>query len=575
MPFTFDRDDAIGTVIAVDTATVAVEVHDADDLRRLQVNHLVALLGGRASMHLIGVITSIRRRGTLPMEDDLDADDAEPASEDEIRVTLIGTLLDRVGERSYVFRRTLESVPGIGAPCFFLEGEHLTSFMQAIGRAAEDERPALLLGTYTLDADAKAYLDGNRFFQRHAAIVGGTGAGKSWTVARILEQVATLPSASATVLDIHGEYTPIADACGRGWRIAGPADLDLADPLAEGVLFLPYWLLTYEEMLALLLDRSEENAPNQAMLFSRAVVEAKRSRLEAEGRTDLLANFTLDSPVPYELDVVLGTLRELDTQMVPGQRGEIKGPYNGKLTRFIERLEAKRTDRRLGFLFGGGPSVLDYGWMERFCRALMAPKSGSGAGVRVVDFSEVPSDVLPLIASLVVRVVFSLQQWTQPEERHPIALLCDEAHLYVAARSGGGMVHQASLSAFERVAKEGRKYGVALVVISQRPAEVSHTVLSQCNNFVAMRLNNAEDRAVVRGLLPDNLGGFADIIPLLDVGEALVVGDATLLPSRIRVTPPETRPASATVDFWDRWAASDAPDGIAAAVEAVRRQTWR
>ncbi len=572
MLFDTKDEDAIGSVVAVDTATVLVDVPNPEDLRRLQVNRLVALLASGAGQRLVGVITHIRRRGAALDDTDRDGGEDEAPSEDEIKVTLIGTLLDRAGDANYVFRRTLESVPGIGALCFSLEGEQLTAFMRAIARGTASGGPALHLGTYTLDADAAAYLDGNRLFQRHAAIVGGTGAGKSFTVARIVEQVAKLPSASALVLDVHGEYAPIATACGRGLRVAGPADLDETDPLAHGVVFLPYWMLTYEEMLALLLDRSDQNAPNQAMVFSRAVVEAKRARLEAEGRADVLANFTVDSPIPYDLDAVIRRLRELDEERVDGRSSASKGgPFAGKLIRFIERLEAKRGDRRLGFLFGGA-TLDDYGWMERLCRLLMSPAAHGGAQVRVLDLSEVPSDVLPLVAGLVARLVFSVQQWTRREARHPIALLCDEAHLYVA--SGGASVHEAGLRSFERIAKEGRKYGVSLVVISQRPAEVSHTVLSQCSNFVAMRLGNAEDRAVVRGLLPDNLGGFVDVLPLLDVGEALVVGDATLLPSRIRVAKPAVPPLSATVDFWDRWAAHDAPDGLAAAVEAVRRQTW-
>jgi len=159
----------------------------------------------------------------------------------------------------------------------------------------------------------------------------------------------------------------------------------------------------------------------------------------------------------------------------------------------------------------------------------------------------------------------------EKDKQHPVALLCDEAHLYIPERHESG-VSEEGLKSFERIAKEGRKYGVSLTVISQRPAEVNRTVLSQCNNFVAMRLTNAEDQAVIRRLMPDTLGGFAELLPILDIGEALVVGDAAMLPSRIRIDEPIKRPSSATVDFWDRWAEETIENGIVVAVEALRKQ---
>lgn len=213
-----------------------------------------------------------------------------------------------------------------------------------------------------------------------------------------------------------------------------------------------------------------------------------------------------------------------------------------------------------------------YEWMQEFATVLLGSTTVRGAGgVKIIDFSEVPSDILPLIIGLVARVVFSVQQWTEKDKQHPVALLCDEAHLYIPERHESG-VSEVGLKSFERIAKEGRKYGVGLTVISQRPAEVNRTVLSQCNNFVAMRLTNAEDQAVIRRLMPDTLGGFAELLPILDIGEALVVGDAAMLPSRIRIDEPTQRPSSATVDFWDRWAAEAIENGIVDGVEALRKQ---
>jgi len=203
-------------------------------------------------------------------------------------------------------------------------------------------------------------------------------------------------------------------------------------------------------------------------------------------------------------------------------------------------------------MFSNDPSLLQYDYMRNLCEKLMSPSSSELGGVKIIDFSEVPSDVLPLIVSLIARLVFSVQQWTDAEKRHPIAIFCDEAHLYIPAHTDRS-IDNASLITFERISKEGRKYGIGLVVISQRPSEVNRTVLSQSNNFIAMRLTNIDDQTVVKRLLPDSLGDYADMLPILDIGEALIVGDASLLPSRIKITPPTLKPRSATIDFWDEW----------------------
>lgn len=575
--FQFPEEDALGTVSAVDTGTVVVRVVDVDKLRRLQVNRLVALQSSKPGEHLIGMVQKIVRSAKEMRfigEEEPDGDDSLP-EENVVRVALIGTHIDRRGNDVNLFRRTLETVPEIDANCFAIEGETLTEFMQIIASVGQDGQ-RLDLGLYTLDDQARAYLNGNRFFQRHAVVVGSTGSGKSWTTARILEQVAALPNANALVFDLHGEYSPLNGDNIRHLRIAGSGDLDKGSSLADGVIFLPYWLLEYEAMISMFVDRSDQNAPNQAMLMSRTVTEAKRKFLTDGGHQDILENFTIDSPVPFDLKEVVEQLHDFNTEMVEGTRGQRQGPYYDRLSRMLPRLENKMSDRRLGFLFQGGESTNHFDWLTTLCSTLVGGTQDQPdvkGGVKIIDFSEVPSDILPLIVSLVGRLVFSLQQWMEPDHRHPVALFCDEAHLYIPERSLGDAASEVSISIFERIAKEGRKYGVGLVVISQRPSEVNRTVLSQCNNLVSMRLTNSEDQNVVRRLLPDSLGGFSDLLPILDTGEAVVVGDASLLPSRIRIGEPVAHPNSGTIDFWDRWSTTEGTGGIPAAVSGWRRQT--
>lgn len=570
----FEDDEALGHVQSVDTATVIVRVKDVEALRALQVNRLVALKSSLAGHKLIGVIHKITRTALEEAKiSDVELGEEVHSEVNLVRITLIGTLLDRDGSRSNVFRRTLETVPEIEASCFAMEGERLTRFMGVISEVAGGTQ-RLSLGAYTLDQKAEAYVNGNRLFQRHALVVGSTGSGKSWTTARLLEQVAELDSANAIVFDMHGEY---ASMKGDGFvhlRVAGPSDIEAGRGLAEGVLHLPYWLMSYEALVSMFVDGSDANSPNQSMVMSRAIVDAKKSFLEAGGHSEVLANFTIDSPVPFAMASVFSELDRLNSEMVAGARGEKQGDFHGKLSRLIQRLDGKRSDRRLGFLFPA-PGIADsYAWLDQVVRLLLGSRAANGGsgGVKIIDFSEVPSDILPLIVGMVARMAFHVQQWSQQRVRHPVALFCDEAHLYVPQEPTSGAAENA-IATFERIAKEGRKYGVGLVVISQRPAEVNRTVVSQCNNLIAMRLTNGDDQAVVRRLLPDSLGGFGDLLPVLDTGEALVVGDAILLPTRIRIAKPINEPLSGTIDFWDRWSDAKAAAALDKAVESWRRQT--
>ena len=575
--FNYQDADALGTVISVDTAIVVVRVDDVDKLRRIQVNRLALLQSSKAGEYLVGVIQKINR--SIKLSSPVNHDEQEDVGcgileENFVRIGLIGTYIDKKGSKENIFRRTLETVPEIDANCFAIEGESLTSFMRVISKVSS-EGHNLTLGFYTLDENAVAYLNGNKFFQRHAIVVGSTGSGKSWTTARILEQVADLPNANALVFDVHGEYAPLNSEKIKYYRIAGPGDLEKGTGLDDGIIYLPFWLLGYEAMISMFVDRSDQNAPNQAMLMARSVTASKQSYLLNGGHSDVLENFTIDSPVPFDLDEVFAELNKLNTEMVQGTRGDKQGPYFDKLSRLIARFENKRTDRRLGFLFRGGIDTNKFEWLEILCCKLVGgaqDQPEQKGGVKIIDFSEVPSDILPLIVSLVGQLAFSLQQWTPQGKRHPIALFCDEAHLYIPNNLQASSANEISTSIFERIAKEGRKYGVSLVVISQRPSEVNKTVLSQCNNMLAMRLTNAEDQGVIRRLLPDSLGGFGDLLPILDTGEALMVGDASLLPSRIRIIEPKTRPNSGTVDFWDEWSKNTIVGSIAEAVSGWRRQ---
>ncbi len=550
----------IGKVQYVDTGNVTICIEKDELVNSVQVNQIVQINSSKTNEKIMGLVTKILRKAS-PI--DSMSDDVSAILENTIKVNLVGTLREKEGVKKHVFKRTLNTVPSLDAECFLLQGDELSNFMKAISPGSSNP---LTVGKYTMSEDSVANLDGNKFFQRHAVIVGGTGSGKSWTVANILEKAANLKSVNVVVFDIHGEYTPLKDLPNSQLlKIAGPGE----KPDNNQAVFLPYWLLSYEEMAAMLLDRSDTNAPNQSRALFDLILKEKIDTAKKEGDADTVANMTVESPVPYKIQSVMNELKRLDVEMVQGARTEKQGPLNGKLTRFIQRLESKTMDKRLNFLFNDDASLLAYEWLSQLIEKLLG--FGDGNGLKIIDFSEVPSDILPLITGLLGRIIFTVQQWTDASERHPIALFCDEAHLYLPVNAADNM-DERGLKNFERIAKEGRKYGVSLVVISQRPADVSKTILSQCGNFIAMRLTNPEDQNVIRRLFPDNLGDFAEMLPILDVGEGLVVGDASLLPSRVVLDKPRIQPNSSTVDFWDKWGEDKKSSSWDKAVKALRRQ---
>ena len=539
-----ENQKSIGTVESVDTGNVIIKISDEQILNNIQVNNLIRIRSTKTRESIIGLVTKIMRKSV---------DKAEPDSSEEIetenilKVSLIGTKLEKDGINTNLFKRTLKTVPSLDAECFLIDGDELSKFMKSISSLENNQNP-LKIGKYVISDDAEAHLDGNKFFQRHAVIVGSTGSGKSWTVANILERAAELPSINSIVFDIHGEYEPLHELKNTNLlKIAGPTQND--DD--ERSIFLPYWLLSYEEIESMLLDSTDQNAPNQARMLFDLIIKYKKEKLDENDKKNILNNFTIDSPVPYEIEKVLEELKNKDEEMVQGAKSQKQGPLHGKLTRFVQRLKSKQSDKRLNFIFNQNKSLQKHEWLKKsLIEKLM--DFDNKKGLKIVDFSEVPSDILPLVTGLIARLIFSVQQWTDQEKRHPIALFCDEAHLYIPADTNSS-IEKKGLYNFQRVAKEGRKYGVSLVIISQRPSDVNKTVLSQCGNFISMRLSNPDDQNVIKRLFPDSLGNFADLLPILDIGESLIVGDACLLPSRIRIDEPKIKPSSATIDFWDEW----------------------
>ncbi|MBU0468454.1 MAG: ATP-binding protein [Candidatus Omnitrophica bacterium] len=568
--FNFDQEAHIlGQVREVDTRRVSVHVKTEENLRRARVGQLVALkLTGASDAWLIGIIEKVIKSVAQLTEIDPESSDEmlpEECVVNTVRLTLVGTVRWVASKKINEFSRSLVQVPDIDAECYVLQDAQLENFMSVLSGACDKEH-SLQLGKYSLNESAIAYLDGNKFFQRHAALLGSTGSGKSWTVASILERAAKLPTANIIVFDLHGEYRELSYA--KHFRIPGPEEIGTT---SDDLLYLPYWMLNTEEMQSMFIDRSEFSAHNQVMVFQDAVVEQKKQTLIKLNKEDVLAAFTIDSPIPFSLDSVLSTLNDLNEEMDQGARGLKQGKFFGQFSRLLTRIRSKLNDKRYGFLLQSPEPENQYESMARMAKRLL-DYSLEKSQIKVINFSEVPADILPVIVGLVARIIYQIQFWTDHDKRRPLAFVCDEAHLYLPKKEGQNPVETRAIEAFEKIAKEGRKYGVALLVVSQRPSDVSETILSQCNNVIALRLSNASDQSTVKKLMPESFEGLMDVLPIMDIGEALIVGDAVLLPSRIRVNPPEEKPLSATIDFWSKWLEKVAGLDFTKSVENMRRQ---
>jgi len=571
----FDENFLVGFVTYVDTAQIIIEIENSTIMNQISVGNLIAIETVKKHEFLIALIDKVTRKYIDEFDDDADDDEAVFSSADYLKVNIIGTYHSVFGEKRDIFKRGVDTFPQLNSKCYSIIGANLQSFMNLLNNSIQTDK-RLKLGSFMMDTNADAILDGNKFFQRHAAILGSTGSGKSWCVANILEKASDLKHANLIVFDMHGEYGSLAsstDKIAEIFKIAGPGDLESSD---KKILFLPYWLLNREEMLSMIVDRSDSNAPNQASRFTFHTRELKKETLISEGKVDTEKTFTVDSPIPFDMNDLVSRLKMDDTQKGVGAKGTpVKGDWEGKLTRFISRLETKLADKTYGFMFQPHKETLKYTWLAGMLCDILGYKDGR-KGIKIIDFSEVPSDVLPVVTGTLARLLYDLQFWMEAELRTPFALVCDEAHLYLPIKEDADSVQKQALYNFERIAKEGRKYGVSILVVSQRPSDVSKTILSQCNNFIVLRLTNETDKSVIKNLLPDSLKSTIDFLPLLDIGEALIVGDSILLPSKILLDKPKEshRPISATKDFWDEWDVKIPNNSaVQSAVEFLRKQS--
>jgi len=391
---------------------------------------------------------------------------------------------------------------------------------------------SITMGEHVGSAGTPCHADLNELLGKHTAVLGSTGAGKSATVAAILHALLERGEREGyerwqpqiVVLDPHNEY---GDAFLNHSRLSTD----------ENTLALPYWLLNFQETVNLVIGKTEFVATSQANIVKRALLSARQEG--AEGIVDP-ATITVDSPVPYCLDRF--------EQIVDADKPKQASKQDSWLS-ILGKLDVLRTDARMSFM------MANWAGKEDQLDAVVQQFLGKGDPMRIVDLSGVPSEVAGIASAAIARTLFSVKVWQTPEERaaSPVLIVCEEAHRYVPNR--GEAMYQAAQEAIRRLAKEGRKYGVGLMLVSQRPGEVESTVLSQCNSWVVMRITNDQDREHVRGVLPDSMAGLVKMLSGLRRREAIFVGEAAMLPSRIMIRElAETElPRSHDIDFDAGW----------------------
>lgn len=451
--------------------------------------------------------------------------------------------------------------------------------------------------TLSTNRNINVPVNGNKFFNKHIAIVGSTGSGKSHTVAKIIQEAIcvedrkfSLNNSHIVIFDIHSEYE------------AAFPDSNLLD-IGNGNLVLPYWLLNGEELEEILLDTGERDNYNQASVFRKLVTANKRKYNEG------ISNISYDTPVFWDINEVMTAINNIknetknykatnrymivddsynldkdgktkdDSGIQLSEEERIlkyfkeeytfysakgqnisKGDYaDGSLDKFATRLFSKINDKRLEFIFGAKAKQYKF---EEILKLLMGYSKDKESNVTIIDLSGVPFEVLSITVSLISRIIFEYGYYykrircnVNKDEKInndiPILLVYEEAHKYVP-RSDLSKYRSAKKS-IERIAKEGRKYGVTLLLASQRPSEISETIFSQCNNFIAMRLTNPNDQSYVKKLLPDTMGSLIDKMSSLKAGEALLIGDSVIMPSIVQINPCDNPPSSNDIPYWSLW----------------------
>ena len=526
----------VGRVVAVSGSQVITllenVLHDDDDTDapKLQIGTLIKTETPASTV--FGMVSGL----SIPIPKQ-DAGDTEL---NIIEMELVGETKKDPGEAEQPFQRGVSVFPTLG------DSVYVASKVE-LGRVyAPTAVDTVCIGTIHQDEALPAYVGTDNLLGKHFAILGTTGSGKSCAVALTLQAILERhQNAHILLLDPHNEYS----------RAFG----EMAEAVSPGNLKLPYWLFTFEEITEVILGDNFQSRTAEIGILSEAIPEAKR-RFIANSEPDAAGFVTVDTPVPYQISELL--------QIIDDGMGKLDNPENSApYLRLKSRINALRVDSRFGFMFGGLGARDNMS--EVLARLFRIPVDGRP--ITIVDLSGVPSETLNVVVSVLSRMMFDFAVWS--DRALPMLLVCEEAHRYVPQDTSLGF--EPTKKALSRIAKEGRKYGVSLCVVSQRPSELATGILSQCNTIFALRMSNQKDQEFVRSALSESAMGLMEFLPSLRNAEAIAVGEGVPVPVRIcfNELPEERRPLSGTAQFSTAWQNDDEDESfIDTVVERWRRQ---
>ena len=582
----------LGAVAGVTGATVVVEISNALPSTSPIVNGRVYRLGQIGSfvrmplgfLNVYGIVSmvgAVEADHTIP-------DEPQFRYRRTLEVQLVGEVM---GGGS--FQRGVSQYPTLDDEVHVVTHDDLAVIYGTGGLMAP-----VVIGVHSASENLDAAVDLDRLVTRHGAIVGSTGSGKSNTVAALLRSLTSgqYPSANVVVIDPHGEYGAAFGGMSSVFRIGDPTR----------PLVVPYWALSFDELAWFLVDRRSASETSQDTRLRDLVYEKRKStvsgsRASGDGSALSADEITADSPVAFDLHdlwylldrderktwadqqrTIEALIQEGDPSSLrpasftpAGAGGILPHKHNAipPMGAYANKILTRLRDRRFDFLLKVGA----YDGKTKDLHDLVTDWIGHEHGITVLDLAGVPSEITDLVVGLLTRILFETMFWGRDlpgiGRQRPLLLVFEEAHTYLP-RSDGQFIQGYARRTVQRVLKEGRKYGVGALVVSQRPSELDETILSQCGTFIALRLTNTGDQAHVAAMVPDEVTGLTNLLPSLRTGEALVVGEAMPIPSRVRIELVSPRPDSSDPDIAKRWSAARvAVPEFRAAIASWRRQS--
>ncbi len=598
----------IGHIVAVNGDTIDVQLttgnlrltYHGTEYRIGRLGTYVTVPVGKSV--LVGYIVRVGATGDLePLPD--------PGAPRRMTMTvqLLGTI------RNDRFQRGVSEYPTLGDTVRLGVDEDFELIFGSFDNLVSSEgRRAFSLGHFAVDTDFEVKVLGKEFFAKHVAVMGNSGSGKSVTTAKIVYESLRLPHSQVVLFDMHGEYqAAFSDDKGN--------PLPNVTYLSDRNLVLPYWMLHFEEFEQLFVDKTNPANTNPQLVFLRQAFE--KLKLQAAHELNLTHELSVDMPVYYSIEqlktyaenmndsrFVLGSenyafsrlpyrslpLAEqeamLMTKRMQFNAGNAEGEvphatYYGRLLGLINQIESRLNDRRYDFLLHPAEQAQRNDALRDKILPDMSPGQLSSAvamvirqmlgqvtprkNLTIVDLSGLPFEMVDITVAVLTRTLFDYNFWSPREVRQPALLVFEEAHNYLFRDVRGRTTF--ARDAVEKVAKEGRKYGVSAMIVSQRPSEISETVLSQCNSMVLMRMNNPDDQAYAGRVVSDQFRDLISLLPSLRPGEGFIIGDSVMMPMRTLIDMPPKLPRSGDMDFFGRWSVGVADTNT----EQIIDRWWR